>query len=360
MSSIQKGRGSEGMVPMVSVIILNYNGMKFIEQCLSSIFLTNYPSLEVILVDNASKDGSRELALSLFGGRRGFRLISSSLNLGIPGGYNLGARNSIGVYLIFLNNDTAVESDWVIELIRSISKDRGIGAAQSKVLALGNPDLLDCAGGFLDPLVIPWERGAGKVDSGQYDMSDDIFYAKGTAIMVRRDVFFRVGGFDDTYVSYFEETDLSWRIWLNGLRVVFVPTSIIYHAGGGTMRSVPRPDVYFRYRRNQLLTLLKNYNGTNVIKYFIIAILVDVRNLSVILLSEIFGRRSQHLPAISLIWTYAWLVRNINAVFEKRTAVQMRVRKVSDEHVSKAMRRIYSAPKLILYGQARARIIQPD
>ena len=83
-------------VPMVSVIILNYNGMKYIEQCLSSVFLTNYPSLEVLLVDNASKDWSRELALSLFGRRRGFRLISSPLNLGIPGGYNLGARNSIG------------------------------------------------------------------------------------------------------------------------------------------------------------------------------------------------------------------------------------------------------------------------
>jgi len=359
MSSRHKGYSPKVKVPMVSVIILNYNGMRFIGQCLSSIFLTNYPSLEVILVDNASKDGSREFALSLYGKRRGFKVIGSPLNIGIPGGYNLGARNSTGEYLIFLNNDTAVESDWVIELIRSISKDRGIGAAQSKIRVLGNPGLLDCAGGFLDPLGIPWERGAGKADSGQYDMSDDIFYAKGTAIMVRRDVFFKVGGFDDTYISYFEETDLSWRIWLNGLRVVFVPTSIIYHAGGGTMRSVPRPDVYFRYRRNQLLTLLKNYNSTNVIKYFIIAMLVDVRNLSVILVSEILGRRSQHLPVISLIWTYVWLFRNIKTVIEKRTVVQLRVRKVSDEHVFQAMRRMYSAPKLILYGQAKARIIQP-
>lgn len=361
MSVEHDGPGPDIGVPKVSVIIPNYNGIKYMERCLSSVYLTSYPNLEVIMVDNASKDGSRELALSLFGRRRGFKLISSPLNLWVPGGYNLGARNSLGEYLIFLNNDTVVDSDWVIELIRSVSKDRSIGAAQSKILVLDNPSILDCAGGFLDPLGMPWERGAGKEDSGQYDVSDDIFYAKGAAMMVPRDVFFKVGGFDDTYMSYFEETDLSWRIWLHGLRVVFVPASKIYHAGGGTMRSVPRPDVYYRYRRNQLLTLLTNYSSSNVVKYFGIAMLVDIRNFLVILLGKITRRRAKHVSPIPLILAYVWLIQHINHVIKKRAFVQMRVRRVSDKFIfKKAMREIYSAPRLLLYGQTRARIRLPE
>jgi GT2 family glycosyltransferase len=353
--------GSAMELPKVSIIIPNYNGSKYMERCLASVFLTRYPNLEVILVDNASEDGSREQALSLFGSRPGFKLISSPINLWVPGGYNLGARNSMGEYLIFLNNDTVVESDWVMELIRSVSRDSSIGAAQSKILMLGNPRLLDCAGGFIDPLGMPWERGAGKEDSGQYDRPDEIFYAKGAAMMVPRDVFFQVGGFDDTYMSYFEETDLSWRIWLHGLRVIFVPTSRIYHAGGGTMRSVPRPDVYYRYRRNQLLTLLKNYSNTNVVKYFGIAVLVDIRNLLAILISEMTHRRVQHIPPISLIMVYIWLIRHTDSIIKKRAFVQMRVRRVSDALISrKAMRGIFSAPRLLLYGQTRAQIRLPD
>jgi len=355
------GHNFDVKVPKVSVIVLNYNGMRYIERCLSSVFLTNYPSLEVILVDNASKDGSRDLALSMFGRKAGFRLISSPVNLWVPGGYNLGARNSAGEYLIFLNNDTVVESDWVIELIRTISKDSSIGAAQSKILVLENPCLLDCAGGFLDPLGMPWERGAGKKDLGQYDKPDEIFYAKGAAMMVRRDVFFKVGGFDETYMSYFEETDLSWRIWLHGLRVIFVPTSKIYHAGGGTMHLVYRPDIYYRYRRNQLLTLLKNYNSKNVVKYFGIAILVDFRNLLVILLSKLTRRRVQLVQPITLLSVYVWLIRHIDTVIEKRAFVQMRIRKVSDSFIfRKAMRKMFSAPRLLLFGQTRARIRPPD
>jgi GT2 family glycosyltransferase len=213
-----ESRSSDIKMPKVSVIILNYNGKKYIERCLSSVFLTRYPSLEIILVDNASNDGSRELALSLFGKRTGFKLINSPVNLWISGGYNLGAQNSEGEYLIFLNNDTMVEPDWVTELVHSLSKDKSIGAAQSKILMLEKPRLLECAGGFLDPLGMPCERGSGEEDTGQYDRPDEIFYAKGAAMALPRDVFFEVGGFDDIYMSYFEETDLCWRIWLHGLR----------------------------------------------------------------------------------------------------------------------------------------------
>jgi GT2 family glycosyltransferase len=347
--------------PVVSVVILNLNGIKYLEACLSSVFRTRYPNLEVILVDNASADGSPELASSLFGNRGDFKLIRSTTNIGISGGYNLGARNSTGEYIIFLNNDTVVEADWVTGLVDSFSTDRSLGAAQSKILMLEDPSAIDCTGGFLDPLGLPWERGLGERDAGQYDNRDEISYAKGAAMMVPRIVFFGVGGFDDSYISYFEDTDISWRIWLHGFRVAFAPESRVYHAGGGTMRLAPRTSVYYRYRRNQLLTLMKNYGDVNVIKYLGFAMLVDLRNLLVIMLSKFIGRRAQHISSFSLIRAYAWLLRNLRPTLGKRAFVQKRVRRVSDSYmIGRAMRSIYSAPRLLLYGQAKAQVVKPD
>lgn len=138
--------------PFISIVVLNYNGYGITDLCLASLFKSKYPAFEVIVVDNASWDGSLELIEKIFSAEERLIIIRNTKNLYFAEGNNVGIRQARGEYIIILNNDTEVEPNWLIEFLKVLEKDKAIGAAQAKLLRMGTDNFYDCAGDYLGPL----------------------------------------------------------------------------------------------------------------------------------------------------------------------------------------------------------------
>lgn len=317
---------------MVSIIILNFNGRRFLTQCLDSVLKSDYPSFDVILVDNASIDESIELVQRNFGQYSNLKIILNNRNLGFAEGNNVGARVAKGKYFVFLNNDTEVESKWLSELVTAMESDGAIGVAQSKLL-LFNSERFDSAGDFISFSGRRWMRGHGDKDEGQYDRVSEIFSARGAAMAIRRQVLDDVGCFDSDFFMICEDMDLCWRIRLNGYKVVFVPKSVVYHFSSGTRAKTQgsRESCYYNVR-NGIIMLIKNYDSENLFRNIIVNVLSE---LALFLMSLPFpSKRSYNLSRLRAL---IWVLLNFKHIWEKRLNVQCRVRKVSDSLIKKAM-----------------------
>ena len=263
--------------PQVSIIILNFNGLKFLSGCLNSLFNSNYSNFEVIFVDNNSSDGSVEFVKKVFGKNLYLKIIELNENYGVGRGNNIGSYNAKGKYLIFLNMDIEVHPDWINEIIKIFEKDNTIGAAQPKLLFLWDKKRINSMGHYLTAYgdwsnYVPY----GQLDDNKDDNIKEIFIAFGAAIAVNSQIFKKVGMFDEDFFMYSEETDLCWRIWLSGYKVVLVPSSVVYHyEGGATGSSIIKvtPKRAYYHTRNLLITMLKNYNNFNMFKYLPLSIL---------------------------------------------------------------------------------------
>jgi hypothetical protein len=247
--------------PFISVIVLNHNGGKFLKGCLTSTLNTDYPNFEVILVDNASIDNSLKIA-QLFIQNSKFKIINSQKNLGFSKGNNIGASEAKGKYLLFLNNDTIVEKNWLKELIAVIDNDSSVGAVQPKLLFLQNPNAVQSAGNFIDTLGFTIPRTRLPEEQKKLNCQCEIA-ATGAAFMIRRDLFDHLGGFEQNFFIYYEDTDLSWRVYMAGKSILLVPSSIVYHAEGAFMGSTKLAFRINLYTRNQLFIVLKNYSLKN-------------------------------------------------------------------------------------------------
>ncbi len=318
--------------PMVSIIILNYNGQKILGKiltdCIESVFKTNYPNFEVLFIDNASTDSSVEFIKKKFGENEKLRIIVNDRNYGFTEGNNIGIRNASGDYFALLNTDTKVDPQWLKELVNAIQPPE-IGAAQSKLIKMQDPNILDCAGGWLDFYGYHFERGQGE-KTCLYEHAGEIFYGKGAGLILKRTVLEKTGLFDSDLFMYFDESDLCWRIWLSGHKVVFVPKSIVFHASGLTASNLKGKRMFF-YARNHLAVLLKNYSLGNVVRTVTVSIFYETRNI----IKFLFKRKTD--VSIAIFQGLLWNLFNLKAVWKKRLVVQNFVRKISDEEVKKRM-----------------------
>ncbi|MCG8430196.1 MAG: glycosyltransferase family 2 protein [Candidatus Omnitrophica bacterium] len=321
--------------PLISIVIVNYNGKEYLLPCLESVFRSAYPAYEVILVDNASTDGSIEEALRYFSSEKRLRISRSDTNELYTGGYNIGIRLARGEYVVCLNNDTEVDSGWLRE-IALIMQDAQIGAAVPKILVYGSePARIDYCGAAIDRHGFAVGYGAGEADKGQFDRLSDVFYAGGTAMVLRRSVLGQVGLFDPKFGMHWEETDLSWRIRLAGYRIVVVPGARVYHKGSLTMKRFSRSArVSWYIKKNRLAGLIKNYGPWNLLRsvpclvlaYLIIAL------RDALLRRDIAGSKSS-LAAIS------WNIKELPYLLRQRRRVQKQVRRVKDKEVVRYMYR---------------------
>ncbi len=330
------------------LVILNHNSLKSLGsksvEFLRSILSTDYPELEVVVVDNASSDSSDVvIEKELRKGGKG-KLVRLRSNLGYAGGNNYGFRRfgSGCKYVAFLNNDIEVEPDWLKRIVEVLENDESIGAAQPKILQLRDRNLIDSLGGFIDRIGRAYDVFHGLPDNAKIEGPFEVFYARGAAIVLRSDVFRRLGCFDEDYFIYYEETDLCWRARLLGYRVVTVPTARVYHLGGGTSGGATPHTIYLR-RRNQLATLIKNYSLGNAIKYSVL--------LTAIYLASA-ARRSLHRKDLqvsrSIVSAILWNLRNMRRIMRKRAAIQSS-RKVPDREVSRHMLGILEYDRLVKY-----------
>jgi hypothetical protein len=321
--------------PLISVVILNFNGKKFLEKCLISVFNSDYSNFEVILVDNYSDDESIEIAEKSFSKYSNFKIIRNYKNLGFAEGNNVGARVAKGKYVIFLNNDTEVDSEWLKELVIVMESNDTIGAAQSKLL-LFDRKTIDSTGDFINSIGQGWMRGKDEEDQGQYDKVDEIFSARGAGMIVKNQILQKIGYFDSDFFMVCEDVDLCWRIRLNGYKIVFIYKSVIYHFGSGTRKQIERSFQSQYYNsKNNLIMLIKNYDLRDVIIYV----------PQYIIFQLIFFLFSIPFPAkweynLSRIKAIIECIVNFKSIWKKRINVQYKIRTVPDKQIKKYMIRL--------------------
>ena len=265
-----RDRIREASPPLFSIIVVNFNGGESILRCVASILNSEYPSFEIAVIDNGSKDGSPDLLATHFRENGRVKLIRNAKNLGPAAARNIGAQISNGKYLAFLDNDTQTEPRWLIQALEVMESDSKIGAVQCKLLLLDQHDKFDYAGDYLSQYGFLVQRvNSGATDTGRLNEVVSIFAAKSAGMIVRRDVFDRAGGFDEDYFIYMEETDLCWRIWLSGYKVVFVPNSVVYHNFGQAAKLGSRRVKFlakYHGTKNYIVTMLKNLELANLVK----------------------------------------------------------------------------------------------
>ena len=246
----------------VAIVILNYNGAKYLQTYLPSVLEsvsgTNY---QVIVADNASTDDSVSILRAEF---PNVALIELPTNLGFADGYNQALRQVEATYYVLLNSDVKVVPGWLAPCLEELRSNEKLAACQPKIKSLMNPSAFEyagAAGGWLDALGYPFCRGrifaTVEEDEGQYDETAPIFWASGAAMFVRAELFHAFGGFDPEYFAHAEEIDLCWRLKRAGYSISAVPQAEVYHLGGGTLEYLSVRKTYLNFR-NTLITGFKN------------------------------------------------------------------------------------------------------
>lgn len=319
--------------PLVSVVIVNYNGKGFLRECCASVLGSDYPLFEVVLVDNASTDKSIDEVRDLYGGDRRLKIIASAENLLYTGGYNRGIRSCSGDLIVCLNSDTEVDSAWLRHIV-GVMEDPAIGAAVPKILVYGSdPQRIDYAGAGIDRYGFAVGYGAGELDSEDYAQIRDVFYAGGTAMVLKRAVIDQVGVFDEKFGMHWEETDLSWRIRLAGYRIVVIPAAKVYHKGSLTMkRYSSKPDVSWYIKKNRLAGLIKNYSPANVFTKVPVLILI----YACIFFRELIIVRDTR-SALSTLRAIGWNIAQLPYLMRMRRHVQRDIRSVGDAQIVRYM-----------------------
>ena len=240
-----------------SVIIPNWNGSHHLEECLYSLSRQTFKEFDVVFVDNASTDGSVQFVREHF---PDFRVVELPENIGFAGGANAGIRAAQSDYIVLLNNDTEVEPHWLENLAQSIRENPGVWFFASKLLNYYDRNIIDSAGDALDLSLGPYKIDEYKPSENSRERSF-IFGACGGGGCYRRELFDRIGLFDEDFFAYFEDIDLSFRANWAGFRCLSVPDAVIYHkvaaTTGADTRSKDRFDVM--RRRNYLFLIVKNY-----------------------------------------------------------------------------------------------------
>ena len=255
---------------LVSIIILNYNADQLLLDCVESIMKTNYDNFEIIVVDNASVDGSHIKCKEKF---EKIRLIENEKNLGYCGGNNVGIQDAKGDFIVILNPDTTVEPDWLSELVIMYNK-YGEAFYQPKHLSLKNKSVFMRAGNMMNIFGFGYAREKGKKDINQYNTVEQIGYASGTCLFAPSSVFKKVGLLDPFIFLYHDDLDLGWRAAQLGIKSYYVPSSVIYHAE--SYRLGWNSEKFFWLERNRKYCLQTHYSKDTYSKIHSTLMLVDL------------------------------------------------------------------------------------
>jgi GT2 family glycosyltransferase len=245
----------EGTPDLVSIVIPNWNGKKFLAGCLDSLAKQTYSPIEIIIVDNGSHDGSVEFLQENY---KHVKLARFEKNTGFSVAVNRGIQESTGELVSLLNNDTIVDPNWAAELVRTMREHPEISSAGCKMLAYDDHTMLDGAGDGYRRGGLPGRIGHRERDTGRFDIPRYILGACGGAALYRRSLFDDIGFFDDDYFAYLEDVDFGLRAQSAGHKCYYVPTSIVYHLGCGTTGSGYSPLVVRLSAQNNINTIVKN------------------------------------------------------------------------------------------------------
>lgn len=317
--------------PLVSIIIVNFNGGKVIEECLASIKKLTYSNFETIIIDNASTDGTGKYAT-----------IKNKKNLGFAVANNQGAKLAKGKYILLLNNDTKVPPKLLNILVKRAEKSPKIGVIQPKIYIMDNPQYLDNAGSFLTQIGFLRHWGFQSKDSAEFGKEREIFSAKGACMLIRKDVIDQTGLFDESFFMYFEESDFCWRVWIAGYKIIFYPKIHIYHKVGFTTKRADVLILNYHYYKNRITSLIKNFDNFNV--SWIVPLHIF---LSLGIATVFFARGSMKKSSLILL-AIKWNLTHLGAILEERKKVQ-KLRKVPDSYIFERIGRKVNMIKLLMF-----------
>jgi GT2 family glycosyltransferase len=329
-------------VPSLSAIVPTSRGGRDLEQCLASLAAQRYPSLDVILVDNASGDPS--LAALDEEGR--VRLIRNDENLGFVEACNQGLEAARGELVLFLNDDTIVAPGALRALVGALADHPGWAACQAKLLLMDDPTRLDTAGSFLTATGFLVHRGWREPEQ-RFQDPDEIFAAKGAALLARRRAVEGVGGFDRDFFAYLEETDLCWRLWLAGWAVGFAADARVLHKLGATASTLPSDFVQFHSFKNRVCMLLKNLGSARLVW------MMPYHVGLCLALAAWYPLRGHASLGVAVLRALAWNVRHLRRTLGKRRAIQAR-RSISDRELMPQITRRTPLRTLASYAGAAA------
>lgn len=324
--------------PLVSVIILNYNGLNDIEECFNSLYKLNYKKIEFILVDNNSQDGSVEFVKKKY---KRVKIVDLDKNYGFAQGNNIGVKYSNGEYVVLLNQDTVVDENWLSELVKVAQKSENYGIVGGKILYYDDKKSVNFGGSYFDKYGNLMNiRSPNRINKSPTEMK--AFYISGASLLFKKHIVKNIGLFDPIYFMYYEDVDFCWRTWIFGYDVMYTPKSIIFHKIDRENRNFKRKK-YFT-DRNQLRTLLKNYEIRSLFKilpgYF-------YQRLVSIFKSKIYYQQKPSILIIIYLKSFFWNLLHIKSLIENRKKVQ-NFRKRSDNFLFQVMHEIqYSVKKMI-------------
>lgn len=302
---------------MISVVVLNYNGRRYLKKCISSLSVQSYGDFEVIVVDNGSTDGSVEYLKTHF---PQVKIVRNKSNLGFAGGINVGIEHAEGKYILTLNNDTQADMNFVERLAEAMDSDEAVGMCASKMLF---PDgRINSTGICLSRSGAAWDRGMFEPDEGQYEELEDVFGPCAGAALYRKEMLDEIGLFDEDFFLYMEDVDLAFRARLAGWRCIYVPGAEVYHFHGGTAGFGSDLAVYYG-NRNIVWYTLKDFP----------------RGILITSLPWIVGRNLAVIPYYMLLGQGKTILRSkldalkgVLKMLRKRSEV---VRRVPDREISR-------------------------
>lgn len=324
---------------LVSIIIVNYNGKKWLKKLFDSLLSQTFVHFEIIFVENGSTDDSLEFVKNNYKDER-IRIVKSEKNLGFAGGNNLALQYVKGEYVLLLNNDTWLTKNYLEKFIEAFLEIPNAGSIQSKMILMNNEDKLDVCGSYWSDSSFLYHYGYGQDQSlERYNKAMPFFSNKGASMMVRKDVIDKVGFLDDDFWSYYEETDLCHRIWLAGYECWYYPKAVMYHAMGGTSLTFHNSYIQFHNFKNKLLSFLKNFEVWTLVRVLPVYLILNV-TLSFFWLLQ--GKWRHFLALYQSIW---WNISHFRQTVKKRRVVQSFRRKKDAEIFKKVKRN----PKLKYY-----------
>lgn len=317
----------------VSLVVANYNGSNFLPNFLRSLTHTTYPIFQTIFVDDASTDSSLQILAKFASGKRGVLLLRNPKNVGAAASRNFALKSAAGDTIVFLDNDTAPSPSWLKFLVQALYSAPDVGAACPKMPRMEKPQIISTAGLRLIPHT-GWgiALGGGRVDDGSLDQSQEVVSIS-AALAVKKSVISGIGGFDDRLAVHTEDLDFSWRIWLAGFRILYVPQSVVSHLSKSPdqrsqLMGASRSFVYFHINKNTIRTLLKNYSPSYLLFYLPQALaIIFLRGLIILFTQRNFTALSAAFSAL------VWNIANLPDTWQKRQAVQ-KLRCVSDTYLA--------------------------
>jgi hypothetical protein len=310
---------------LVSIIIVNWNGMKWLSDCFNSLARQDWEKYEIIFVDNASHDGSVNWVRKHYPKTKVF---INKKNLGFADANNVGFRKARGKYVLFLNNDTRVTKTFLSVLVQFLEQHKDVAGVQSKLLLMDRSDRLDAVGAFFTNTGFLYHYGFHAKDSEKLDKIIDIYTAKGACMMFKKSTLDRItiNGdiFDPSYFAYFEETDMCHRVWLNGYRIQYVPQSVIYHKAGGTSAAMNNSFIQHHSFKNRIQSYLTNLGLRKLL------VLMPVHLLLTLGFAFVAFIRGKWRLGIAIINAIYWNIGHLKVTIVKRSYVQTHIRKRSD------------------------------